>query len=58
MFEYDMFKCLKRKRIKKKTSSVEDYPVQLLMVLIAGLYDRLLTPFSLWLGSIVARPTC
>ena len=32
--------------------------MQLLMVLKAGLLGRLLTPFSLWLGSIVARPTC
>ena len=30
----------------------------LLMVLIAGLDDRILTSFSLWLGSIVAKPIC
>ena len=28
------------------------------MVLVAGVEGRLLTSFSLWLGSIVARPTC
>ena len=32
--------------------------MQQLMVLITGIDGRLLTPFSLWLCSIVARPTC
>ena len=31
--------------------------MQLLMVLVAGKDGRLLTPFSLWLDYMVARPT-
>ena len=36
---------------------IRELLVQLFMVFIAGLDGRLLIPFSLWLGSIVARPT-
>ena len=47
-----------KKKINKKACLFRGFPVQLMIVLIAGLDGRLLTSFSLWLGSFLARPTC
>ena len=43
---------------KKQACLFKGFWIPLLMVLIAGLECRLLTVFSLWLDSIIARRTC
>ena len=57
VFEYAVFECKKIDKIKQ-AFFFKGLSEQLLVVLIADLDGRLLTPFSLWLGSAVARPTC
>ena len=42
----------------KQAFLLKGLSVQLMMVLMASLDGLLVTAFSLWLGSIVARPTC
>ena len=52
---------IKKKKKKKKTQAhlFRGLSAQLLLiVLLVGLDGRLLTLFSLWMGYIVARPTC
>ena len=50
--------CLNVKNKIMKVFLFRQLSVQLLMVLMAGLDGSLLTSFSLWMGSFVARPTC
>ena len=50
--------CLNVKKVLKQACLFRGLSVQLLVVLIAGLDNRLLTSFSLWLGSILVRLAC
>ena len=50
--------CVRVKKNIKKACLFSALSLQLFMVLMAGLDCRLWTAFSLWLGFIIARPTC